>query len=298
MAVTNYDLFGQPVITDPLLREKFIEPPFSVLDARQGAWQQRKRKWRAIGLKGELGRNAVAIHGGTDDYRPISSKQDYNNRERYVSIFDPALTELLYHWFVPEGGRIFDPFAGGSVRGIVAHYLGFKYVGVDLNGEQLAANRVQAQEILKGGDWPRWLHGDTEEVLAGGALEGEQFDFIFSCPPYWHLEQYTDDPKDLSRLPWKAFLRAYKRIIKLSGVLVPKGAFAAFVVGEVRDKRGNYAGLVPATVQAFKQAGFAFYNECVLLTPVASASMRAEKQFRASRKLVKVHQNVLIFKKQ
>jgi hypothetical protein len=38
------------------LAEQFIVPPFTVLDARQGYWQTRKRAWVALGLKGELGR--------------------------------------------------------------------------------------------------------------------------------------------------------------------------------------------------------------------------------------------------
>jgi hypothetical protein len=38
------------------LAERFGVPPFSVLDARQGYWQDRKRAWLALGIKSELGR--------------------------------------------------------------------------------------------------------------------------------------------------------------------------------------------------------------------------------------------------
>ena len=38
------------------LSERFIVPPFSVLDARQGYWQDRKRAWLALGIQSELGR--------------------------------------------------------------------------------------------------------------------------------------------------------------------------------------------------------------------------------------------------
>ena len=41
-----------------------------------------------------------------------------------TSIFDPVLCELAYRWFCPPGGVVLDPFAGGSVRGIVASKLG------------------------------------------------------------------------------------------------------------------------------------------------------------------------------
>lgn len=47
------------------LAEKFLVPPFSVLDARQGYWQDRKRAWLALGIKSELGRVAP-IGGGAD----------------------------------------------------------------------------------------------------------------------------------------------------------------------------------------------------------------------------------------
>ena len=54
-----------------------------------------------------------------------------------TSIFDPVLTELSYRWFNIEGGRILDPFAGGSVRGIVAAKLNMPYVGNDLSEAKL-----------------------------------------------------------------------------------------------------------------------------------------------------------------
>jgi len=38
------------------LNDRFIVPPFSVLDARQGYWQERKRQWLALGIQSELGR--------------------------------------------------------------------------------------------------------------------------------------------------------------------------------------------------------------------------------------------------
>ena len=48
------------------LAERFGVPPFSVLDARQGYWQDRKRAWLALGIQSELGRgDSAAIGGGT-----------------------------------------------------------------------------------------------------------------------------------------------------------------------------------------------------------------------------------------
>jgi len=41
------DLFGNPIsFADGVISKKFEFPPFSVLDARQGEWQDRKRSKR------------------------------------------------------------------------------------------------------------------------------------------------------------------------------------------------------------------------------------------------------------
>ena len=290
----EFDLFGNEIIQDELLRDKFIEPPFSILDTKTGTWQRRKKAWIAKGLKSEVGRDVSVINMDT------TSKE--NNSVNYVSVFDPALCEVLYHWFCEEGGRILDPFAGGSVRGIVANYLGYKYTGIDIRQEQIDSNREQALDILDVNNQPQWYVGDSNVVLNDYDNEHpffnceNMFDFVFSCPPYADLEVYSDLEGDISNKPYNEFLELYESIIEKSCKLLKVDAYACFVVGEVRDKKGNYIGFVPDTIRAFQKCGMKFYNEAILLNAVASASMRANGNMK-SQKLVKIHQNVLIFKK-
>ena len=288
------DLFGNDIITNPLLRDKFIEPPFSILDTKSGNWQKRKKEWKRIGIKSEVGRDAKSINSGTDNYRAIKNKKGYDNKEKYTSIFDPALCEILYHWFVPKGGNIFDPFAGGSVRGIVANYLGYNYLGIDIRKEQVDSNRKQALDILAVNNQPQWYVGDSRELVSD--FERNQIDFVFSCPPYADLEVYSNLDGDISNMPYIDFMKAYEEIIEKSCNLLKSGGYACFVVGEIRDKKGNYIGFVPDTINAFKKCGMNFYNEAILLNPIASASMRANGNMK-TQKLVKIHQNVLVFKK-
>lgn len=222
---------------------EFLIPPFTVLNAREGWWQERKRQWISLGIKSEVGRGenllkmsdtmlepdpvkraamiaereaaqrrdehgeSVYLKGSanleitTDPYRKRKGKklgatfgqdflegegtnaklthlrqstgakenpgsrvdtkatqtQDWVQRkiaegdieggmaagQTGTSIFDPVLCELSYRWFSPPGGVILDPFAGGSVRGIVCAALGRRYVGIDLRPEQIEANRQQ-----------------------------------------------------------------------------------------------------------------------------------------------------------
>lgn len=289
----NTNLFGEKIIKTPLLRDKFIEPPFSVLDTKSGNWQRRKSLWKKLGIKSEIGRDAVSINSGTDNYRKIKDTKNYNNREKYISIFDPALCEIIYHWFCNKNGSILDPFSGGSVRGIVANYMGYKYTGIELRPEQVESNREQGLDILEVNNQPQWYVGDSNKVLDELNIE---YDFVFSCPPYANLEVYSDLEGDISNMNYDNFLSAYESIIEKSCKLLKKDGFACFVVGEVRDKKGNYIGFVPDTIKAFQKCGMTFYNEAILLNPVASASMRANGNMK-TKKLVKIHQNILIFKK-
>lgn len=279
------DLFGAEIITNPLLRDRFIEPPFSILDTKSGNWQRRKKEWMRIGMKSEVGRDSVVIN--------MDTKSKKNNSAKYISIFDPALCEVLYNWFCIDGKEILDPFAGGSVRGIVANYLGFKYTGIDIRQEQIDSNIEQGLEILNNDNQPEWIVGDSNKVLDGF---NKEYDFVFSCPPYGDLETYSDLDGDVSNMPYIEFMKAYEQIIAKSCNLLKSGGYACFVVGEVRDKKGNYIGFVPDTITAFKKCGMNYYNEGILLNAIASASMRANGNMK-SQKLVKVHQNILIFKK-
>ena len=291
------DLFGNEIIEDVLLRDKFLEPPFSVLDTRQGSWQNRKRRWQQLGMKSEIGRADELTYTGAaskfDYYRVKEGKRDKTD-EQSTSIFDPALTELMYNWFCPANGTILDPFAGGSVRGIVANYLGYKYTGLELRQEQVDSNREQALNILPIENQPQWYCGDSDKLLDDNWQT--KFDFIFSCPPYADLEVYSDLPDDLSNMDYKDFVLKYRSIIQKALKLLKPNSYAVFVVGEVRDKDGFYYDFVGDTKRAFIDAGAKLYNDCILLNVVGSASMRASKVFEAGKKLTKIHQNVLVFK--
>jgi ParB-like chromosome segregation protein Spo0J len=115
-----------------ILQDKFLIPPFSVFDAKQGYWQRRKKQW--LDLLGDLAETRETKLAGSENnllMRGINSG---------VSIFDPVVSEVIFLWFVPEKGRILDPFAGSLARGGVAAALGFDYTGVEIRKEQIEIN--------------------------------------------------------------------------------------------------------------------------------------------------------------
>lgn len=273
------------------LVRKFGAPPLSVLETRQGYWQDRKKFWLDLGIESEQGRDGGLLGGFADMAERAGTKSNG------TSVFDPFLCELMYDWFNVDGGTVIDPFAGGSVRGIVAARTGHPYTGLELRGEQVDANKKQAEDILTPDDEPAdWITGDSDKTL--DTLKGE-YDMIFSCPPYADLEVYSDDPADLSNMSYDQFKNAYRRIINKAVLHLKDDRFAVFVVGEVRDNKrgGEYRGFVQDTIDAFVDAGCVYYNEIILVNSVSTAAMRASRQFNASRKVCKVHQNVLVFYK-
>ena len=282
--------FSKENATGVSLFDRYGQPPFSVLNAHNGEWQKRKKEWISLGIDSGLGRDRALISDGWDKLAQNSTKGE--SRMTGTSIFDPVLTELMYYWFNKPGGKIFDCFAGGSVRGVVASYLGYEYTGIDLSQEQIDEDIKQAEEI---GVSPKYYCDDSQN--ADLYVEDESVDMIFSCPPYADLEVYSDDPRDISTMEYPDFLRVYRNIIAKACKKLKNDRFAVFVVGDVRDKKGSYYGFVKDTQDAFTDCGLHFYNEIILVTAIGTGALRVARQFNASRKVLKTHQNVLVFYK-
>jgi 16S rRNA G966 N2-methylase RsmD len=257
--------------------------PFSVLDTRTKEWKSKKESWiTTYGIQSELGREET------------QSRTMFWDSPTNVSIFDPVLCELMYEWFSPIGGKVLDPFAGGSVRGIVAEEMGRKYTGIDLSKKQIEANRKQS-------DKPNWIVGDSKKVIFG--LEDE-FDFVFTCPPYYDLEVYSDNKSDLSTMKESEFDDTLESILYQSQLKLKNNRFFCVVVSEVREpsvtgkySTGKYRGLVRKTIEMCERHGLDFYNDIILFNSQHQASRVGKTYFDRNRKIPSVHQNVLVFVK-
>ncbi len=217
-----------------------------------------------------------------------------------TSIFDPVLTEVLTLWFSRPGDEVYDPFSGAPPRGVVSHALNRRYTGIELRPEQVAANYENFAEIKKA--WPNltndheaqpeWLQGSSTDDYVADRM----FDFVITCPPYGDLEVYSDDPADLSTMSYEAFLEAYTKSLAIGYEHLRDDRFYSIVIGEFRDKEGSLRNFVGDTARILKDIGLNYQNEMILLTSLNTASLRT-RGFNASRKAVRVHQNVQVFVK-
>lgn len=268
------------------LVDDFVVTPQSIFDTRQGVWLDRKRKWKELGIASEVGREENLLLNKNIALQSIGG----------TSIFDPVLCEVCYTWFTPhKGSKIIDPFAGGSVRGIVAEQLGFEYTGIDLRSEQIDANYKNAREIGVNLDKINWICDDSSNV--DDYIDDGSADLIFACPPYFDLEVYSDNEKDISNMSYDEFCSMYTKILQKFANKLKSNRFAIVTISDVRDKKGFYRDLTGVTKQAFFECGVMFYNDIILINSFGSGVFRARRQMNSGRKVIRSHQNVLVFYK-
>jgi DNA modification methylase len=303
------------------LNDAFVVPPFSIFDSRQGYWQERKKMWRErIGDMAES-RTAKLVQSVEMRYKDLYTRTMKHRKElgitfkeyieKYVpkevlehedkkvlsqgvSIFDPVLSEICCKWFTPyEGAKMFDCFAGDTQKGLVFGMCGFEFTGVELRQEQVDINnRVIAERGLP----IRYICDDGQNVAK--YFEPESQDMLFSCPPYYNLEVYSDLENDASNQgTYEEFIAILKNAYTSALSCLKEDRFAVIVVGDVRNKtNGAYYDFVGDIKRIFREAGAALYNEIILVEMSSSAALRAAKSME-SRKVCKTHQNVLVFYK-
>lgn len=261
------------------LCERFVVPPFSVLDARQGYWKERKKQWRElIGDNGESRQETLAKG---------NIMAEINNG---VSLLDPVLAEVICKWFGIEGGTAFDTFAGDSVFGYVSSKLGNTFTGIELRKEQADLNNERVQGMRA-----KYICDDGQNVL--DHIGARTQDLFFSCPPYFNLEVYSAKENDASNQDtYDDFMRIIENAFAGAIKCLKDDRFAVVVCGDIRDKNGDYYGFPDDIKRIFVNNGCVLYNELILVDPIGSAMLRCARYMR-NRKVTKVHQNVLVFYK-
>lgn len=295
--------------------EDFEVQYLSVLDARSALWRHRKREWldiigpegesREKALYGSLAMRFPGLYACTkeererlgisfDDYvrqyapECLKATSTHTKMSDGASTFDPVLAEVIYQWFTPHiGSRIFDCFAGGITKGAVAAALGHHFIGIDIRPQQVECN--QSRLSGAGIQGIRYHCDDARNIekYIGAASQ----DLFISCPPYYNLDG------DASNQPtYEAFLDILRDAFTKAITCLKQNRFAVVIVGDIRDTKGGNYNFPGDVVRIFQNCGCAFLNDIVLIRPDATANMRAAKYMK-SRKVVRVHERVLVFYK-
>lgn len=265
------------------LVERFGVPPFSILEVRKGYWQKRKKLWKKV-----IGENGESRTG------TLFSDKTFIGDIGTVSILDPVLCEIIISWFgLGVGTKCVDPFAGDTSFGFVSGMKGCEFTGIELRSKQAKLNQERCEKAnLKS----KYINDDGQNILKH--IKPNTQDLLFSCPPYFDLEIYSDLPNDASNQgSYEEFLKILENAFSGAIKTLKENRFAAIVVSNIRNtKTGCYRNFVDDVIRLFQRNGMEFYNDIILVDVVGSASQRAAHNMK-NRKVVKVHQNVLIFYK-
>jgi hypothetical protein len=231
---------------------------------------------------GVTGVRAQAVGSGT----PYSEK---------FSIFPGVLMEwACLRYLGGPPARIIDPCAGGAVRGAVATIMGYEYHGIDISAEQIAENEERCEDLPHK---PLYYVGDGTKL---GDYVGGEFDFLFTCPPYYKKELYSGCAGDLSACEtYDDFLEKMGEMARAAMPLMKSGAFVCLVLGHVRDQSGKppsrYLYLPAHIAECFEDAGFQVHQEIIIRGPDGSAAANAGALWTPYKYLVPVHQTMLVF---
>jgi len=249
---------------------------------------RRVRDWRR--LTNETG------HDGT---RTKTMRGDHDSMYTGThSVFPVPLAEwIILRYGGPEGGTILDAFSGGPPRGIVSGLMRYNYIGFDIRQEQIDENMYLIDKL--------GLGDAVTYVCADGTImedvDDNSCDFGFTCPPYFNVEVYSNLSNDLSNL------KSYAEFMKLIGdcarayfrCLKPD-AFICFVTSSFRTVNttgcNELLDFPGHSIDAFKEAGFYFWQDIILSRNFASAAGRSTTSWKG-KKLIPRHERLLVFRK-
>lgn len=303
---------------DGILNEYFVVPPFSILDSRAGYWQDRKKRWLEIIGDNWESRNKTLFsspqmqyprlyrkywdvrkewwYKNFNDFLSQFSKEELEKETKamsnWVSILDPVLSEVMVRWFCPSKWICIDPFAGDSVFGCVAGTLGRRFTGVEIRQEQCNLNQRRADELKIEASY---ICDDGQNIW--NHIDENSVDMIFSCPPYFDLEKYSDNPLDASNQSnYQDFLKILDNAFTSSIKCLRENRFAVVVMSNVRWDNWAYYRICDDIKDIFEKNWMCFYNDLVLINIVGTTALRASGYMR-SLKIGRSHQNVMVFYK-
>lgn len=220
----------------------------------------------------------------------LSKVVNGKNHNGGASVLDPFACEVMLTLFMPENGkRVYNPFGGGVQYGFVAGYRGYEYVASEIRQNQCDANNA----ICTGMN-ATWIQSDSSTFEPEG-----MFDQVFSCPPYYKVERYIDydgNPPEgeLNDLPTydefrETLFKGYEKAL----AHLNDDCFFIIMVGDSRDKNGDYYGCEAETEMWMKEHGLVLYNKIIFLES-AFTKLAQVKHTMNNRKFPKQEQKIIV----
>jgi DNA modification methylase len=273
------------LVEDNLVKERYGFFPWSVWKAKHD-----KKLAKLVGdnsdvLLRESGRS-FPVKGAGYVYKGA--------REIPLSRFSEDIaTRCLQIWTKP-GDVVLDPFMGRGTRVILAAHYGRYAIGIDVVPDYVKHVASRICELQLGSN-ATLLCEDSTKYLRKFAYDS--IDAVFTCPPYWNVEQYMHADGQLSDIEtYSEFIAKIACVLNDLCMCVKSGGFVVFVVGNFR-KDGKLVDFARDVKNLAKVNGFDLWDEIisVLRSPFYAQSLILVEKYHRT---VKNHEYILVFRRQ
>jgi len=179
------------------------------------------------------------------------SRGDWSNHKGdFPGNWTPYIPRNLIIRYTHEGDTVLDPFVGSGTSTTEAQLLRRFSIGVDINPTYLrvAENRIPNPN---GPYCPQLLIGDAREL----PIQPSQIDLVLCHPPYSDIIKYSDQPNDLSCLPYHEFVDELDQVASECLRVTKSGKICALLMGDLRKKK-RIVPLGYSAMSRFRSVGF------------------------------------------
>jgi hypothetical protein len=244
-----------------------------------------------------LFRKAKMIPPFTDTIGSSSPAEAKREGIEYFSEFNPLVSQNITNYWADENDIVLDPF-GGRTRGIVSGLTHRKYFGFEISPEVHKA----VMEVIESGK-DKFDEGFKPIIYNDDSFNIDKYDIsnvdcVFSCPPYWDLEQYESVPGQLSDIKdYDSFLERLKQIMKKCTTKLKENGFVCLVVGDFR-KNEKLISFETDTIKMMESIpGIVLWDKIVLQNIDHGWASRKFGAIKHKRIVAKVTEYLLVFKK-
>ncbi len=160
-------------------------------------------------------------------------------RSGALSMFPQNIGRAVLLLYSNKGDTVIDPFAGHNSRMELCVKEARRYIGYDVSQSFMEFNRQFAEQLKQ--DYPdaiiqlyeadSCMLAHTEDAIA---------DFTLTSPPYYDLENYGDETKQLGKIAtYEGFLEGLTKVAQQNYRCLKPGAFCVWFVNDFR-RRGRF----------------------------------------------------------
>jgi len=219
---------------------------------------------------------------------------------KVLSRFPQNVGKIILRFYCPEGGIVYDPFAGHNSRMQLVHECARPYIGVDICKEFMRANRRIRRTLLNDhlslvSDEKcmiKLIEGSSHDV----DLPNDYADFTITSPPYWDIEDYGPECEQLGKLGTygQFILRLRSHVCENVRILKP-GTYCCWFINDFTKNRKYYT-YHSDIIDLFRSAGLEVDAVYIIDLGIAGTATYIQRQI-SNRRFSKRHEYCIVGRK-